>query len=103
MDVSTSDKIKAVTEELTEILLAKNHDYGNSALSLPLLKPSIGTEWAILVRMGDKIARLKTLLNSGGAKVQETIDDTVLDLAGYCVLFLVARRKVDNERADTGK
>lgn len=98
--VSTTDKIKATTAKLTEILLAKNHDYGNSALSLPFLKPSVGTEFALLVRMGDKIARLKTLLNNhGGAKVDETIDDTLMDLAGYCVLLLVVRwdKDIDKE------
>lgn len=100
MDTSNEKQIREITDELTELLLAKNHDYGNAALQSPILMPRIGVEWAILVRLGDKIARLKNLLSGAGAQVQESIDDTLMDMAGYCVLLMVVRKQMKKEDND---
>lgn len=55
---------------------------------------------AILVRLGDKIERLQWLAHNRRAAVaSETFKDTIRDLAGYCILYLVATRG-DNETTD---
>ena len=66
----------------------KNHDYGDSFATLRQEYPN-----AILIRLGDKYNRLKALMSGEAAQVKdESIDDTLLDLANYCILELVERR-----------
>ena len=43
---------------------------------------------AILVRMGDKIKRIRELRGSQPLVVNEKLDDTVMDLGVYCFLYL---------------
>ena len=77
-----------VCQELHNIYRRKNHDYGDSFATLRQEYPN-----AILIRLGDKYNRLKTLIFGEAAHVKdESIDDTLLDLANYCILELVERR-----------
>ena len=64
------------------VYLKKNKDYGDSFVS------SIGAlgETAGLVRILDKVNRLKSLLKSDN-EVSESLEDTVLDLFNYVVMF----------------
>ena len=78
------NKIKKVCARLEETLLAKNADYGNSFASSRLTNTT--TRERILIRLDDKFARLASLLERDPAF--ESIEDTILDIAGYCVLFL---------------
>lgn len=80
--------IEEVCDGLKETLLQKNSAYGNSACRIPELVRISPTD-AILVRMSDKISRLKSL-KQGVEDNGESFNDTILDLAGYCVLYLVA-------------
>ena len=50
-------------------------------------------ETAIMVRANDKIRRLDNLLKNGGDENDESISDTIQDLAGYCILWLVERKR----------
>ena len=68
-------------------LLAKNSDYGSSGLTEPILLPGLAARQALLVRMSDKIARIQTLQNKG-PEVSESLEDTMLDLANYCLLWV---------------
>jgi hypothetical protein len=44
---------------------------------------------AILVRMSDKIARIRKLSgNTAAPLVNESFDDTIRDLGAYCLLYL---------------
>jgi hypothetical protein len=73
-------------------LLRKNRDYGGSAFEPPVLMPAAGADAGILVRMSDKIHRLKRLL--GGATqfvLNESLVDTFKDLAGYAILWIVSQ------------
>ena len=84
------DDQRQIAEEglaLILLLLAKNRDYGGSAWSSPLLCPSLPPSVAIRVRMSDKIARLVSL-DARGPSVDESVKDTLRDLAGYCLLEL---------------
>lgn len=75
---------------------AKNKDYGDSFSSLRKEFPE-----AILIRLGDKYNRLKALMKNGKAEVKdESIEDTLLDLANYCLMEIVERRADKNEKAE---
>jgi len=46
------------------------------------------TERGFLTRMTDKLARITTFVNKGVLQVaDESVEDTLLDLANYCVLM----------------
>ena len=78
------NKIKEVCARLEETLLAKNADYGNSFASSRLTNTT--TRERILIRLEDKFSRLASL--SQRKPAFESLDDTILDIAGYCVLYL---------------
>ena len=79
-------KLDAVLWRLKELIVAKNSDYGDAYKRNPFAK----TETGLLIRIGDKMRRLETLAERR-AEVPETFEDTILDLAGYCVLYLMER------------
>ena len=91
----TRVSISCVCEELNDLLLRKNKDYGDSAFKSPVLTPGIAASVAQRVRMSDKIERLTNLLSreSGPAVADESLVDTFLDLAGYCVLQVIELRR----------
>mgnify|MGYP000235322989 CR=1 FL=1 len=71
------------------MLLRKNMDYGSAVWKGSPLAPHLSPGDTILVRIGDKIARLESLANSDQpAQVQESFEDTLKDLAGYVLLWL---------------
>lgn len=81
---------KRICAELSDIYERKNADYGDSFAKL---RNEIG-DWVILVRLADKLERLKTLLGKREeARVNESIDDTLMDLANYCIMELIERRR----------
>lgn len=83
--LSPADRISEVCREVEALLLAKNEAYGNSALDPVRIFSRATPEEAILVRLDDKLSRLARGHEYPG-------DDTLLDLVGYLVLLLVARR-----------
>lgn len=83
--------------DIGNLLLKKNTDYGNSALQPPLLLPSLPAEKALLVRLSDKLARLANLMDKDdSAQVEESVDDTLMDMAGYITLILVERKRAQD-------
>lgn len=79
-----------ICRELNETYKAKNADYGDSFALVRKKYPN-----AILIRLNDKLNRLETLMSGGKQHVDESIDDTLLDLANYCIMELVERRSDD--------
>ena len=73
-----------ITKDMHEVYLAKNNDYGNSVHDTYEKYGIV----SFLVRMEDKMNRLSTLSNKK-ACVNEKIEDTLLDLANYCVLAIM--------------
>lgn len=92
------ERIETICENLKETLIKKNKAYGNSAFETPLLCPLMSPGSAILVRLSDKIKRFNSLQN-GANDNGESIKDTILDMAGYCVLYLafLGKFEKDNE------
>ena len=81
----------AICRELHDTYKAKNADYGDSFAMVRNKYPN-----AILIRLNDKLNRLETLMNGVEQHVQdESVDDTLLDLANYCIMELVERRYND--------
>ena len=74
--------IKTAADQLGALLVRKNHDYGDS-FSQQFAKYGL---MSALIRMDDKMRRLETLQSGQQAKVEESISDTLLDLAGYALL-----------------
>lgn len=81
------EKHKQLCDKLHETYRKKNSDYGDSFAKTRAIVPN-----AILVRLHDKLNRVTALLS--GAKQQvndESVDDTLLDLANYALMELVER------------
>lgn len=87
-----------ICKELNALYSAKNHDYGDSFRKTREIVPA-----SILVRLHDKLRRLDSLLMAPEtAKVKdESIDDTLMDLANYAIMELVERRRDKAEGSDT--
>jgi len=82
-----------ICRELNRVYRLKNSDYGNSFTKVRQEYPK-----AIIIRLMDKLERLKTLYNGKTRLVEdESIDDTLLDLANYCIMELVERKIESNE------
>lgn len=88
-----TEEVVALRDEQNKALALmgkKNHDYGNA---FNKGCDALGDEYAFC-RMWDKIGRLQTLIKGIlnrdlSIEVQdETIEDTVADLANYCMMYL---------------
>jgi len=70
--------------------LRKNHDYGDSVFSPPMLVPHMSVLDAILVRMGDKAKRIVTLRSVPKTLVRdESLVDTLSDLGVYSLFAAI--------------
>jgi len=77
-----------VCKELNSLYEAKNHDYGDSFAKV---RNELGNV-AILVRLYDKVERLKTLLMGAEQRVNdESVEDSLKDMANYALMELVER------------
>jgi hypothetical protein len=74
-----------IASEIADMLIKKNADYGDKNLT----KPGMA---GIIVRLSDKLARLENLQDKKG-HVNETIEDTLKDIAGYAINALRLRRE----------
>ena len=86
--MSTKDKIKQKCQQLEDLLVKKNSAYGNSALDPLGVFSSANASSGIKIRLDDK---LKRIANAG---LVEDTEDTLIDIAGYIILLMIAK---DNE------
>jgi len=90
MEKSTQEqRIESVVSEVGSTLIRKNRDYGDS-FAKQYAKYGV---MCGLIRMDDKMARLTNLVTGAQPHVDESIEDTLLDLAGYAILCAVELRK----------
>ena len=84
----------SVCAELTALYERKNHDYGDSfaksfaeyGMAMPC------------IRLEDKLNRLKALTRNGNQQVSdESVDDTLMDLANYAIMTLVERKVANGD------
>lgn len=84
-------RFKEMTAEMTATFIAKNKDYGN------IFDKTIDEEGyvAFQVRALDKLNRFKSILSSQSREVKdESILDTLKDLANYCIMCSI---KIEND------
>ena len=87
--INMSKEIKNTANELRDFLLEKNQQYGNSVGNpLRVFAKEHGTQELLRIRMDDKLSRL-----ARGNDSMESDDDVIKDLAGYCILLLIAMRE----------
>lgn len=84
----TENEFLEVLAPVAELLRRKNTDYGNSYDE----SRREFDEVAFLVRLNDKFARLKTLTSQEAQVNDESIEDTIADIIGYCTLELRYRQ-----------
>lgn len=83
------NEYQQIINKLYKIYVDKNHDYGNSfddtCDEFGLVAP--------VIRMNDKIKRCKSVLKNNDFKVNESLEDTISDLANYCIMTLMWMKK----------
>lgn len=83
-----------ITIQMRDTYERKNADYGNSF-------EQQYNEYGLIsscIRLEDKLRRLKTLTKSEAKVKDESIEDTLLDLANYSILTIMSIRKSCNNR-----
>jgi len=76
------DSCKRTALQVAEIVIAKQHDYGHD--NILAFK-----EQGLVVRLWDKINRLKNLVWKNNDPKNESIEDTFTDIAGYAIIGLM--------------
>jgi hypothetical protein len=82
---------KEKVNKITELLLAKNKDYGNSFDGTRKEYGSMAFE----IKLTEKLSRYKQLARNNNEVKSESILDTLNDIIGYCLLELRYRDKND--------
>lgn len=84
---------KQIANGLTELYERKNADYGNS---FSKTFEEFGMT-STVVRLSDKLERLKTLSKKEAQVKDESIQDTVMDIAVYAMLTLMELMNKDGK------
>ncbi len=90
----TSNPFKFYTDKLAATLQEKNQAYGDSfTKSVDKFGKTV-----IAVRLSDKFNRICNLIERGELKENdESLEDTLLDMAGYSILALKYLKEYKNE------
>ena len=90
-----TDRFKQITDEMVKLYERKNSDYGSSIHDTYMKYGAV----AYLVRMEDKINRVRSLTQNNNQKVEdEKIHDSLVDLANYSILMLLELEGNKNDR-----
>ena len=99
MEMDNVKQHESLLRQIHDTYIKKNHDYGDS-FSRSFKKYGLV---AAMVRMEDKWNRLDNMASGAEQKlVDETIRDTLLDLAGYCIMTtmeLDKQKNIENQKA----
>ena len=80
--VNRVSQMSKIQEEGLNLFKKKNQDYGDAFASYGAI--------GVLVRMGDKIARLQSITNKGISLVNsESLRDTLIDLHNYSAMAVM--------------
>ena len=75
------EQVYRILSEITEMLIAKNEKYGNSALEPLGVFSQLSAKEGLLVRIDDKLKRIKN------GSLDKDDEDVINDLIGYLVLL----------------
>lgn len=78
--------LHAIVSDIEQLLIKKNKDYGAKNL---LTFGNLG----ILIRLSDKLERLKNHVLNNSELNNESLDDTLKDIAGYAIMWLVLSKE----------
>jgi len=81
--------VAAVFDEAEDLLVGRHKDYGPGNIANAYPDPLT----AIVVRMGDKMERIKHLLTKNGDTYGESLRDSWLDLANYALIGILVQDK----------
>ena len=99
MEMDNVKQDESLLRQIHDTYIKKNHDYGDS-FSRSFKKYGLV---AAMVRMEDKWNRLDNMASGAEQKVaDETIRDTLLDLAGYCIMTIMEldkQKNIENQKA----
>ena len=90
----TSNPFKFYTDKLAATLQEKNQAYGDS------FSKSLDEDGLLVlkIRLGDKFNRISSLIKRDELKENdESLEDTLLDMAGYAILGLKYLKEHENE------
>ena len=87
---------KQITNEMFELWKRKNTDYGSSVTDT---YKDFGIV-SFLVRMQDKMNRLKTITKKDALVKDEKLEDTLIDLANYTILALIELKMEEKENGN---
>lgn len=97
----TDDELwfRNITEKMRATFLKKNHDYGNSFHET---WEEFGDKGIItaLTQISHKYHRLMNIGLGTKPLVDESIDDTLLDMANYCILTIMELEKARNNEKE---
>lgn len=87
-----NEQFKELIQRMFDVQDRKGRDYGEETNGLKNLERR-GVS-GVVARMGDKMSRLEALTQPGRviAVVEETLEDTLIDLANYCLLLIILIR-----------
>lgn len=85
----------AICKELTELYARKNHDYGDSFhITFQKWGPTMAA-----IRLEDKLQRFEKLIRADSQVKEESIRDTLIDLANYSILTVM---ELDRDSCNLG-
>ena len=89
-NLSRVSQMQLVQKEGLELFKRKNQDYGDAFANYGVL--------GVLVRMGDKIARLQSISTKSVSLVNsESLRDTLIDLHNYSAMAIMLLDEEDKE------
>jgi hypothetical protein len=81
-----NEAAQQIADKVVSLCVKKHLDYGVTNIT------DFG-EFGVLVRLNDKVSRLKNLYKSGKEPNNESLDDTWLDVIGYGIIGCMLRDK----------
>lgn len=97
-DLNGDPRFFALLEEMAQLHDRKNRDYGQD--SDPLANCRASTEFGTpawvgtMIRANDKMHRIKAFAQRGEL-ANEGVEDSLIDLAAYCLIALILYRELD--------
>ena len=84
-----TDDLEEVLDQIRIMLIEKNKAYGDSVLNPIRVFSKADPLEQLKVRMDDKLSRLAR----GNELKDESLSDTIRDLTGYLVIYLIQRER----------
>ena len=96
---NTCKEFEAIQSEMFDLFLRKQADYGptNIGMGSEVVDTDDKAKRSLIglsVRLNDKVQRLLNLTLNNKEPNNESLEDTLIDIANYAVMALIVQRKV---------